>query len=124
RVLGYWKDRVRRDDYFWFHHLFAEAYEADPKFRAIWDATPKLSADGPHCFAPYEEQLLKPVDARDRLIVETAQTPMLKLTHKLPHDKGGSGTTYRWLCDRVMSDFVPDDCVAAAALRPEKQEVC
>jgi hypothetical protein len=123
-VLAYWKDRAQRDDYFWFHRLFAEAYLSDATFRAIWDATPKLSADGPHCFAPYEEELLKPVSARDRLIVETAQTPMLKLTHKLPHERGGGGTTYRWLCDRVMSAFVLDDTAATAADQPADQGVC
>jgi hypothetical protein len=117
-VQDYWERRAERDDYFWFHRLFADAYGSDPAFRAIWDATPKLSADGPHCFARYEEQLLKPVDARDRLIVETAQTPMLKLTHKIAHARGGGGTTYRWLCDRVMSGFVFDD---AAAARPPEQ---
>ena len=124
RVHAYWEGRAERDHYFWFHRLFAEAYRSDAKFRATWDATPKLTADGPHCFAPYEEQLLKPVDARDRLIVETAQMPMLKLTHKLPHDRAGRGTTYRWLCDRVMGDFVFDDRVASAAHRSETQEVC
>jgi hypothetical protein len=123
KVLAYWKDRIQRDDYFWFHHLFADAYACDAKVRAIWDATPKLSADGPHCFAPYDEELLKPVNARDRLIVETAQTPMLKLTHKIAHERGGRGTTYRWLCDRVMSDVVRDDAVTAAAHQPNKQEV-
>jgi Capsular polysaccharide synthesis protein len=122
-VRAYWQQRSERDHYFWFHRLFAEACASDAKFRAIWEATPKLSADGPHCFAPYEEQLLKPVDARDRLIVETAQTPMLKLTHKIPHDRGGAGTTYRWLCDRVMSDFVVEGRIAAAVPRPDTQEV-
>jgi hypothetical protein len=29
---------------------------------------------------------------------------MLKLTHKVAHERGKAGTTYRWLCDRVMSD--------------------
>jgi Capsular polysaccharide synthesis protein len=123
KAMDYWKDRVERDDYFWFHHLFAEAYESDAKFHAIWDATPKLSADGPHCFAPYEEQLLKPVSAFDRLIVETAQTPMLKLTHKIAHEKGGRGTTYRWICDRVMSDPALEVAVAPAGVRPDEQEV-
>jgi hypothetical protein len=118
-VQAYWQGRAERDDYFWLHRLFAEAYGSDSAFRAIWDATPKLSADGPHCFAPYEEQLLKPSDARDRLIVETAQTPMLKLTHKIAHARGGRGTTYRWLCDR-MSDFVLDDALAAPARPPEQ----
>jgi hypothetical protein len=119
-VQGYWDGRTERDHYFWFHRLFADAYGSDPAFRATWDATPKLSADGPHCFAPYEEQLLKPVDARDRLIVETAQTPMLKLTHKIDHARGGRGTTYRWLCDRVIDDFVIDDALAAPPRPPEQ----
>jgi hypothetical protein len=123
RVRDYWAGRTERDHYFWFHRLFAEAYGSDAKFRAVWDATPKLSADGPHCFAPYEEELFKPVNVRDRLIVETAQTPMLKLTHKISHDRGGGGTTYRWLCDRVMSDFVLDDAVAASTRQPADQEV-
>jgi hypothetical protein len=124
RVRAYWEGRAERDHYFWFHRLFAEAYGSDAKFRAIWDATPKLSADGPHCFAPYEEELLKPVTARDRLIADTAQTPMLKLTHKLAHDRGVRGTTYRWLCDRVMGDFVLDDALAASACQPAGQGVC
>ncbi len=123
KVRAYWQERSERDHYFWFHRLFAQAYAADPHFRAIWDATPKLSADGPHCFAPYQEQLLKPVDPRDRLIVETAQTPMLKLTHKLAHDRGGRGTTYRWLCDRVMSDLALDETVVAPAHQPAGQGV-
>jgi hypothetical protein len=123
-VQAYWEDRAERDHYFWFHRLFTEAYGSDAKFRAIWDATPKLSAVGPHCFAPYEEQLLKPVDARDRLIVETAQTPMLKLTHKIAHERGGRGTTYRWLCDRVRNDFALDDTAAPRAHQPADQEVC
>jgi Capsular polysaccharide synthesis protein len=102
RTLAYWKDRQERDYYFWFHRLFEQAYASDVEFREIWDATPKLSADGPHCFAPYEAQLFKPVSDFDRLIVETAQTPMLKLTHKITHGGNDAGTTYRWLCDRVM----------------------
>jgi hypothetical protein len=102
KILTYWQGRRERDDYFWFHHLFGEAYESDPAFRAIWDATPKHSAADPHCLAPYDEQLFKPVSDRDRSIVETARIPMLKLTHKVAHARGGPGTTYRWLCERVM----------------------
>jgi hypothetical protein len=109
RTFAYWKGRIEPGDYFWFHHLFAEAYESDAKFRAIWDATPKLSADGPHCYLPYEERLFKPVSDLDRLIVETAQAPMLKLTHKVAHRKDDAGTTYRWLCNRAMSDPVASD---------------
>jgi Capsular polysaccharide synthesis protein len=113
-TLAYWKDRMEPDDYFWFHHLFAEAYGEDAKFRAIWDSTPKLSADGPHCFMPYQERLFKPLNDLDRLIVETAQTPMLKLTHKVAHREDDAGTTYRWLCDRAMRGPVVDSTAAEA----------
>ena len=123
KTTAYWKDRVERDHYFWFHNLFAEAYQSDAKFRAVWDATPKLSAGGPHCFAPYEDQLFKPVSAFDRLIVETAQTPMLKLTHKVAHEKGRRGTTYRWICDRVMRDPAGDQAIDPAEVASDEQGV-
>ena len=99
-VETYWQNRSERDNYFWLHQLFEKIYNADLKFRMIWDATPKLTADGPHCFIPYD-QLLGPVSHSRRLVVETAQTPMLKLTHKIAHSSGIAGTTYRWLCERI-----------------------
>lgn len=101
RSYAYWKDRIERDQYFWLHKLFADAYNQDPWFKSIWDETPKLSADGPHCFVPSRDTLFTPVNSFHRLIVETAQTPMLKLTHKLDHRLGQRGTAYRWLCERI-----------------------
>jgi hypothetical protein len=101
RCTAYWSGRKERDHYYWLHRLFAEAYENDVRFRKEWDATPKLSADGPHCFVPSRETLFRPVDNFHRLIVETAQTPVLKLTHKLDHSLGKPGTAYHWLCERV-----------------------
>jgi hypothetical protein len=100
-TLAYWNGRAERHTYYWLHGLFAQAYEREAHFKAIWDATPKLSADGPHCFVPSRETLFQPVGAFHRLVVETAQTPLLKLTHKLDHDKGIPGTAYRWMCDRM-----------------------
>jgi hypothetical protein len=99
RSYGYWRGRTRRDPYFWHHHLFAEAYREDTRFRYIWDNTPKLSANLPHCFVPYA-QLFSPPSPRQRLIVDSAQTPLLKLTHKIDHRLGTPGTAYRWLCER------------------------
>jgi hypothetical protein len=101
KAYGYWKKRTELHHYYWFHRAFAKVYESDAKFRRIWDATPKLSADGPHSFVPYDEHLLKPVGWYHRLIVETAQTPMLKLTHKIDYERALPGTTYHWLCDRL-----------------------
>jgi Capsular polysaccharide synthesis protein len=111
-VRAYWRGRRQRDNYFWFHDLFADTYRSDPQVRAIWDATPKLSADGPHCFAPYDQQLLAPVSERHRAIVERAELPVLKLTHKVAHDQGGQGTSYRWLCDRVTDRPIFSDLPA------------
>ena len=70
-------------------------------FKAIWDETPRLPAEGPHSFLPYGPRLFGPVTDFHRLIVETVQTPLLKLTHKLDHRRGRPGTAYRWLCDRA-----------------------
>ena len=55
-ALKYWNHRSVRDDYFWFHHLFAAGYGEGSQFRAIWDAVPAISADGPHHYLPYENQ--------------------------------------------------------------------
>jgi hypothetical protein len=104
----YWQTHAKREPFYWHHAVFAALHSRDQEFRRIWDATPKLSADatpklsahGPHSLVPYE-QLLAPLTATQRFIVETAQTPMLKLTHKIDHQQGIAGTAYRWLCDRV-----------------------
>lgn len=100
QAYAYWKSRTERDDYFWVHRLFEETYNSDRTFRDLWDKTPKLSADGPHSFQP-PECLLGPVTDFHRLVVETAQTPMLKLSHKLDHNAVAEDSVYRWLCRRL-----------------------
>jgi hypothetical protein len=105
-VTLYWSDRrAEPDDYFWFHYLFGDLCNSDPEFQHRWDLVPKLSAAGPHCFAPYDEHMLKPISHTHRLIVETAQVPVLKLTHKIDHSNR-VGTAYRWLCARTP-EFSP-----------------
>jgi hypothetical protein len=52
------------------------------------------------------------------LIVETAQTPMLKLTHKIEHGRDAIETTYRWLCDRTMRDPIVDTPTAVVDEKP------
>jgi hypothetical protein len=101
RSHEYWEDRTKPDHYYWLHRLFADLYRGDGMFRAIWDETPRLSADGPHSFLPYRTSLLGPVSDFHRLVVDTIQTPMLKLSHKIDHSRGRPGTVYRWLCDRA-----------------------
>ncbi|MCI5073598.1 capsular polysaccharide synthesis protein [Oricola sp.] len=97
----YWADRKEPDHYFWFHRLFAETYQADTHFKAIWDKVPTLSARGPHAVPQSNEALRAPVNSTARLIVETAQTPLLKLTHKMNHQGVPGNSIYRYLCDEI-----------------------
>ncbi len=110
RSHAYWDGRTKPDNYYWLHRTFAEACRDDAAFKRIWDETPRLSADGPHCFLPYQRNLFLPVGDFHRLIVESVQSPLLKLTHKVDHRLGCRGTVYRWLCDRA--GVVPADEMA------------
>jgi hypothetical protein len=102
QVSLYWESRQGEpDDYFWFHNIFSELYNMDAEFQKIWDATPKLAAEAPHCFQPCDEHLFGPVTPFHRLIVDTAQLPLIKLSHKIDHERAGPGTTYQWLCART-----------------------
>jgi hypothetical protein len=99
---AFWGQRLETEDYFWFHHLFELAYAEDRSVRATWEAVPKIAADGPHCFAPYEQNLLGLIDSDRLRIVEAAKTPVLKLTHKVDHSRGTAGTAYRYFCNREL----------------------
>ncbi|HUZ33444.1 MAG TPA: capsular polysaccharide synthesis protein [Xanthobacteraceae bacterium] len=100
RAHAYWMGRDDRDDYFWVHRLFEQTYNSNEAFREVWDNVPKLSADGPHCFQP-PEQLLDSMTDFHRRVVEAAETPMLKLSHKLNHNSVAENSVYRWLCRRL-----------------------
>ena len=100
RAAEYWSRRRKRHHDFWFHYLFAEAYEGDRQFRAAWDATPEVSADGPHYYSPYEK-LGAAFSSSDLLLLDTPQTPVLKLTHKLPEGQYTGDTVLCHLCARA-----------------------
>jgi hypothetical protein len=110
---SYWAAQTERDAYFWLHYLFAKAYETDDEVRRIWDSTPKISADGPHSFVPYQETLFGPVTDRALSIVELAPFPLLKLTHRLRPVVRDYVTLYRWICDRERNLNVPNESVKA-----------
>jgi hypothetical protein len=103
RIRAYWASRTAPDAYFWCHYLFQRVYESDDEVRRIWDATPKISADGPHAFVPYPQSLLGPLTEEARSIVELPRTPLLKLTHGLQPPPGDRVTLYRWLCERELT---------------------
>lgn len=100
RIRAYWAGRTAPDAYFWCHHLFERAYETDDEVRRVWNATHKISADGPHAFVPYPKSLLGPVTEKARSVVEHPRTPLLKLTHRVRPAPGDGFTLYGWLCER------------------------
>ena len=79
----YWQERSAREHYFWFHYLFADCYRMDPFFKKMWDNTSKISADGPHYYSPYNHKLNMQATGEDRVLIDTPNAPLLKLTHKL-----------------------------------------
>lgn len=97
-IYSYWSERTQRDSYFWVHDTFKVAYNTRRDFRSEWDRTPKLPADGPHCCAPYDSLYLPPTPTI-RFIVETAQTPILKLTHKIDHNDISKNSLYNYFCE-------------------------
>lgn len=100
RTLEYWRARDSCDEYFWFHFLFGDAYNSDDHFRIIWDRTPKISAQLPHFFAPYEKTFF---EKNTRQIIDSMQNPkppMFKLTHKYDYRRDKSDTVLDYLLYR------------------------
>lgn len=104
-VKGYWSDRSERDEYFWFHNLFADCYCSNEEFRNLWDETQKMAADGPHYYLPQEQKLLLPLTDLDRELIEAGSIPLLKLLFRLPTQKE-SNSVLQYLLDRMSQDAV------------------
>ncbi|MER9327585.1 capsular polysaccharide synthesis protein [Mesorhizobium sp. M0488] len=107
-VYRHWQNRSGDSDYFWFHHLFGEAYQKNKKFRLLWDCVPKISAGPPHLFAPYETRLLGAISKEDRESISLAKLPILKLTHKVDHSAVHEGSAYQFLCNFIWRSPGPD----------------
>jgi hypothetical protein len=79
-ATSYWRGRTESDDYFWFHHLFAQLCESDPDARAAWDSVPRISADGPHALQ-WPGLLYEPASTAIAKVDWTI--PVFKLTHRI-----------------------------------------
>jgi hypothetical protein len=97
-VVAYWAGRQFRDDYFWFHQLFAAAYDNDERFRADWHATPALPAWHAFHFAPEDSRLTAPATPNHAAALAAPPSPVFKLTHKLSRP-AGPDSLLRLLCD-------------------------
>lgn len=97
QVITFWKEKKTTDNYFWFHHLFNFIYQTNDEVRKIWDATPKIAADLPHYFIPYEKVFFDPIDYETKKTIEQINTPVFKLSYKYDQTKDTAGTVIEYL---------------------------
>jgi hypothetical protein len=62
--------------YFWFHYTFYRLVATDERSRQIWDATPKVSADGPH---EMQRKAFNPITDEIKAIINRRRDPVYKL---------------------------------------------
>jgi len=97
----YWMTRDERHHYFWFHYLFGNLYRDNKKFRHMWDLIPKISADKPHYFIPYEHKLHRQITLEDKGVIENEGVPVFKLTHKIEKEITNRETVIEYLLSRI-----------------------
>jgi len=79
----YWRHRETREQYFWFHNLFKEAYNSDMSFREIWDRVPKQTANHIFHFSPNDPRLIQEATPEYISSLTNPPSPVFKLTHKI-----------------------------------------
>ncbi|MGN6645531.1 MAG: capsular polysaccharide synthesis protein [Cytophaga sp.] len=96
-IIAFWKNKKSTDNYFWFHHLFNYIYQTNDEVRKIFDATPKIAADLPHYFIPYEKVFFDPIDPETKKMIERINTPVFKLSYKYDQTRDTRGTVIEYL---------------------------
>ena len=100
---AYWQGRQERDNYYWMHGLFAAVYAQDAGMRALWDATPPISAQNPFHFGPESDTLKQPPRPGIAADLADPPVPVFKLTHKFANPPG-PGSLFALLCDFANGD--------------------
>lgn len=94
--FSWWVRRgLRVYPYFIFHYVFARLVEDDAECRAIWQAMPKISADGPH--AAQSAGLLKPLPTTLRTAIDAREQPMYKLDWRVDIAAAPAGSVLDYL---------------------------
>ena len=75
------KRLFRHAPYMIYHYLFAKMVRTDPACAAVWDATPRESADAPHRLLRHG--LLAPLTPEVEQALQVADPPLFKITWKL-----------------------------------------
>ena len=84
--------------YFWFHYLFEHIYLRGSQFRAMWDDTPKLSADGPHKLQTMG--LFNQLNEIAKAEIDNKKSPVYKLTWKYEATAYKEGTVLDYLLNQ------------------------
>jgi len=85
RVKHYWTSHNIPHTYYWFHGtIFGNLYNIDKTFKIIWDNVPKLYADKPNFIT---NRFMEKIDMTIKNHINTIQTPLYKLSHKINHQK-------------------------------------
>lgn len=104
---AYWDGRSRPHRYYWLHDLFAQIYQEYSEVRQIWDETPKIAAESPLYFTPYQEKLPAAITVDDRERIESGQDLMYKLTHHIGGRRIPSGTVFHYFESHAGPDRTP-----------------
>lgn len=102
RVVEFWKQNDKTDDYFWFHHLFYELLETDGIALRDWKRIPKIEAKGPHSiqfkigFNTLAEETKGNVDW---------SVPIFKLTYRINEEFLKNDTILKYLLEKCAPHY-------------------
>lgn len=91
------RSRLGASPYFALHYAFEKLIREDKECARIWDATPKVSADGPHRL--YAAGLLSQATRELREEIDCGRTPVYKTTWKLKEPAPPTGSVLSYLLD-------------------------
>ena len=115
---AYWQGRQDRDSYFWVHELFAAIHAQDAGVRALWGATPAISARNSFHFGPEADSLKQKPAPEIEADLADPPVPVFKLTHKFATPLGPESLFAR-LCafaEAVAGDMPQQPKVSARIL--------
>jgi hypothetical protein len=91
---------LKAKPYFWLQYVFQKIYLTDLKFKKMWDATPKISADIPHSLQI--AGLFNPLNDTIKAEIDNKVSPVYKLTWKFEPAQYKSGTIMEYLLNETM----------------------
>jgi hypothetical protein len=93
-LTSFFTKTLRIYPYMIYHYMFYYLVRTDSRCRAIYEAMPKVSADGPHYLL--RKGLLNPLDDNSKKFIDHKSQPVQKLKWKIP-DESLEGTNLEYL---------------------------